>query len=423
MVTVPYYNDPHQQAYFDYLNYMARREREEEERKRQEEEGGGGWGAGIGAGAGALGGFLVGGPIGAGIGASIGGKAGGAIGTAIDPPGGPVGAARNQAWQQGIGTLTDLGVTAATWADMQAPHEAPGTAPSFMETYAAQQGRGGLGGLYAERRRSERQMGLLQERDRARQQYIDSMRGVGYEVVPSGRAIQDRYDEISAILKNEANLSPLQLEQVVNPADGEGYTFTDRGGWKQITSNAKNKLAAQKQEADEKESEQKHILDAYKQAEQTLPLEATPWQIENKAREILDIAKRIQSGEPLPPRPPPVVGKTTPVPPAKPEAMGWYDRAKLAASIPMNIMAGAGAPQRPGPPGAQAPSPVQQTADQLLSMVESLGGNVSEWPKEAREQGKILAERFQAELEAQFGDPKNTPASLLPVLEIVAKLL
>lgn len=457
MVTVPYYNDPHQQAYFDYLNFLSRREREREERKRQEEAGGGP----LGAAAGGLGGALLGGLLaaptggmsvlaGAALGGSVGSQAGGAIGTGISPPGGPAGAARNQAWQQGIGTVADLGMTAATWRDMQAPHEAPGTAPSFLETYAAQQGRGGLGGLYQERRRAERQMGLLQERDRARQQYIDSMRGVGFEVVPSGRAIQGRYDELSAILKNEGNLSPSQQDQAlsiaarkpldmmvrrveptpeerwqkgtyVNPADQEGYTFTDRGGWKQITSNAENKLKQLKQDADQREADQKHILAAQKEAEMQLP-DASPWEKEKRARDILDANARILQGAPQGPRPPLTSAQEMERADAtakaavaagrpEPEGMGWIDRAKLGMDIMRSM--------RADEPGQEAPVGPGRLLAQLDAMLEA-ESDVSKWSAD----DKARAEGMLETLFASFAEAKVAQGGKLtdPQKAIVRRL-
>lgn len=418
MVTQIYHTDPHTRVYLAYLAEMERREREREERKRQEEAGGGGLGAGIGAGVGAIAGTLIAPGIGTAIGAQVGGQAGGAIGTAIDPPGGPVGAARNQAWQQGIGAVTDLGVTAATWRDLQAPHEAPGTAPSFMETYAAQQGRGGLGGLYQERRRAERQMGLLQERDRARQQYLDSMRGIGFKPVPSGRGIQARFDEFDAILRNEGNLTPAQQDQALSiaiqkpiptilrrveptpeerhqkssyfdPKIGERFTFTDRGGEKQITDNAGNRLKQQKQDADETDDKTKHSIEAYKQAELMLPKEATPQQIERKAGQILDIAERLASGERLPAED--RVGiKRDIIPTPQAKGMGWMDRAKLGMDIARSMRAGApqGGPQQPG---QQAPPGPDQLLAQLDAMLEA-ESDVSKWPAEQKAQAQQMLE-------------------------------
>jgi hypothetical protein len=462
MVTQAYYTDPHTQVYLNYLNYMARREREREERKRQEEAGGGPLGAGIGAGVGALAGTLIAPGIGTAIGAQVGGQAGGAIGTGISPPGGPAGAARSQAWQQGIGTLTDLGVTAATYRDLQAPHEAPGQSPSFMEVFAGQQGYGarGLANLYGERRDLQRDAAYQQQiQDRqlkveqARQQYRQGMEGAGFKLVVNPRAVQSRMDEIQAILNNEGNLTPLQQEQALSivgqkPLDMmvqrvpqsfqqiRGATTEELPDGSVLGLSRNNEVREiQKPWLPGKdyaalyglfEEEERSRLP---KDQQNAPLsEAAHARIVNKIGRIVGGMRAQRSGQ-MPPVPPQLPQQAPPQgvpPPPQPKGMGWYDRAKIAASIPLGIMGGAGAQQAGGPqqPGQQGPpSPVEQTASQLMDMVESLGGDVGKWPKEARQQGKVLAQRFQAELQAQFGDPKNTPAELLPVLEIVAKLL
>jgi hypothetical protein len=348
-------------------------------------------------------------------------------------------------------------------------------APSFLETTLAA-GQGRLGDLYGQQRAFEMEMArdaAYQEQVRQRQlevekqRYQQRMAQMGYEVVPSARGVQQRYDEVSAILKNEGNLSPQQMDMAleqaankpldmtvrrkqpspdelwqqgtfVNPEDGERYGSTVRNGavtWKQISNKAKRQ-----------EAELKHIASTQKYAEELLRDDPSrdvekppsPWEIEKKTRELLDMGARIQAGEPLPA--PPVQQGPPPetvVPPPPPQP-GWIDRAKMMGAMAMPamkamatgaavpaMMQGAAPPQpTPGAPGPQQPpTPVQQIAVELTDLAQVHGENISKWPKEAKEQGKALAQRFQAEIQAQYGDAKNVPADLLPILQLVAKLL